>query len=314
MPRRVELPPQLHWLQGKVGEVRKKTKQELCCSCPRCGGKDRLCIFLDPPVRVWCRQCGYFKFADANEPIDQSKVDAWLERQKKREEERKRRAVRALKNLRRLELHRKYHKLLYEHDCNYWQRVRHLPQYLVDYWCLGYDPAHYIAAGPDSFKAPTATIPLLAPKTGELLNLKHRIIKPEHEDYGRYRYEIAGQPSPPFVCNPDEDLDGHVIAIEGEIKSMVTFATLDDSSLRIVGLPGATPGQHIVDMLSDAERITLVMDPGARKQAWDLAKALGTERVWVLVSPLKIDDGIIEAGMDKHDVRELLRQALWAGG
>jgi len=97
------------------------------------------------------------------------------------------------------------------------------------------------------------------------------------------------------------------VLVEGEIKAMVTFSRYN--ALPIVGIPGATPPKYLMEELSDCDRITLVLDPGAEKQAYDLAKTLGAKRCRVLIPPMKIDDGILAANLSERDVRYMLEQA-----
>jgi hypothetical protein len=132
-------------------------------------------------------------------------------------------------------------------------------------------------------------------------------------DGGKYRYELAGQTQPMFRCNPERPLEGDVVAVEGEIKAAVVFATLDDYQAQVVGLPGTSPGADIITQLGQAERVTLVMDPGARQAAWRLAQKIGVKRTRVLICPSKVDDSIVSERMSAAEVRSAIRHALPAG-
>jgi hypothetical protein len=65
----------------------------------------------------------------------------------------------------------------------------------------------------------------------------------------------------------------------------------------------------VLSHLEQADRITLVMDPGAKQQGIQLARRLGIQRCWLLVPPMKIDDGIIASDMEAWQVRRLLASA-----
>jgi hypothetical protein len=99
------------------------------------------------------------------------------------------------------------------------------------------------------------------------------------------------------------------IVVEGEIKAMCTFARLDDSKVRMVGMPCLTPGDDTIEKLGKADRVTLIVDPGARKQAWDLTGKIGRHKCWVLIPPMKIDDGILANNMTKRYLELMLRTA-----
>jgi hypothetical protein len=315
MPREVGLPPIFAWLN--VRYVQQVSPTELSASCPQCGGEphpngewpDRLRIFLDSKPLAWCRRCNYMRFADQGEgELNPDELEKWRKEQEQREMARQRSAERALANLRSARIWERYHEALDDHARSWWHR-RGVPAHWQDWWQLGWRDEYRVPVGGDRWhRTPAASIPLLD-ASGECANIKLRLVNPPN-DAGKYRYELRGQAHPPFLCNPEQRMTGHVIAVEGEIKAMVTFLTLDDANTAMVGLPGASPGKESLAVLSDAEHITLVMDPGAREAAWNLVKQLGRERCSVLIPPVKIDDGILQAQMTRHDVRRMLRNAI----
>lgn len=315
--REVALPPAFRWLEGQVHYVQKVTATEYSATCPRCGGTvhrngewpDRLRIFDDDHKLIWCRQCGHMQFADrANgQKVSPEEFARWRREQIEREEARKRSAERALAHLRDQQIWLRYHEQMTGAGRDYWRR-RGIPDGWQDVWFLGWVPQQNIHL-PDGrpMLTPSATIPLFD-EAGQLLNIKHRLVRVQ-EAGQKYRYEIAGQGQPPFLANPEREIVGDVIAIEGEIKAAVTFLTLNDSRAVIVGLPGATVSQDVIDRLAKAERITLVMDPGADEQAEALAGRLGKQRCRILVTHAKIDDAILACEASAYDVRCWLRQA-----
>ena len=312
MPRPATLPPAFGSLCHGLQYVQHVSDIEYSAECPECGGivhpnnefPDRFRLFLDGHPRAWCRRCGYFVWADqvdkdASPPTPQA-LDQWRKEQVAREEARKRSAELALTNLRKRETWRIYYDQLGPMGRAYWAK-RGISWAWQDWWRLGWQPE-------SRWGVPTATIPIFGYQW-EAQNIKHRLIGVT-EVGGKYRYELYGQQQALFLCNPEKPLGGHVIVVEGEIKAAVTFATLDDSKVNMVGLPGATPGQHIVEQFAECDKITLVLDPGAEKHARQLAKQLGKKRCRVLTPPMKIDDGILAAQMTGQDVRRLLNQAV----
>lgn len=194
---------------------------------------------------------------------------------------------------------------------SYW-RGRGIPESLQDYWKLGWIDEYILQFRGDSYMGQSATIPIFG-ASWQPVNVKHRLLHTP-ENAGKYRYELRGQPQPLYLCNPDLALSGQVFAIEGEIKAMVTWLTLDNRETAVVGLPGTNPSQEAAEQLAEAERITLVMDPGAEDAAMRLANTLGAKRCRVLITPQKIDDAILAIKPTKRELHNLLRTARPMGG
>jgi len=230
------------------------------------------------------------------------------EAQVRREAERKASAERALRLLRDNRIWERYAAHLDEdaRARQLWEQ-RGVPSSFQGWWQLGYDPAHRFWRDGSMFESATLTIPLFG-KDWEPRNVKHRLLTPHAWD--RYRYELAGLGQPEWRANPEADLSGHVYAVEGEIKAMVVFSRLDDAQVRMVGLPGATPGDEVLSSLAQADRVTLLFDPDAKAAAVRLARKLGIQRTWLLIPAVKVDDGIIAGRLEKQDVRRLLDGAL----
>jgi len=299
--------------------VQQRGKTEYSAECPRCGGiphnphdwPDRFRLFADEHPRVWCRRCGYFAWVDelgANAvPPSHEDLERFRREQIAREEARKRSAERALEHLRNEAEWRRFHDQMDDAARAYW-RTRGIPDDWQDYWSLGFrhDLRIRLANG-EWAETPAATIPLPDP-SGRMLNIKMRLVDPP-AGVGRYRYQLPGQPEPLFIANQNEPIQGHVIAVEGEIKSMVLMIYLGDLKAVIVGMPGTNPSQSALDQLGAAERITLVMDPDSREAAHKLAERLGKQRCRLLVASAKIDDAIIAIQPSSYSVRQWLAQA-----
>ena len=306
MTRAVPLPPQFATLT--VQYVQRVSDTEYCSECPECGGEvhrngewpDRLRIFTGGNPRIWCRRCNLFKWADQlddSQAPSRQDLEAWRKEQVQREEARKRSAELALANLRDSQRWARYYAQLEGTGREYW-RGRGIPNAWQDYLQLGWQEQ-------SRWGMPTATIPLFN-QEWDVLNIKHRLINAEGS--GKYRYELHGLSPPLFRTEPDAMLDGHVVAVEGEIKAAVVKVTLDDNTC-VVGLPGSTPPQSIAEQLGQAERVTLVMDPGEDEHAAKLAWQIGRGKCRLLIPPVKIDDGILAAKMDGKQVKRLLGQA-----
>lgn len=325
MRQEVQLPPEWACLTGRVRYVQQHSPTEFSSSCPKCGGDvhpdgawpDRCRLFADEHPTLFCRRCGLVGFPDqygdnAYTPPSAQELERFRLERIAVEEARKRSAERALAMLQDQRLWERYYSQAGETGRAYWRR-RGIADCWQDVWMLGYieQREFYVDSAP--YYTSTATIPLFA-QGGDVVNVKHRLIEPPHHGKDKYRYEIAGQPAPMFLCDPDATLTGHVIAIEGEIKAAVTFAVLDDSKVTMVGLPGVNPSPEIISQLSQAERVTFILDPGTDRQVISLAKQIGVKKCWRIPMQRKIDDSLIEIKATSYDVKRLLQTAtpIWA--
>jgi hypothetical protein len=321
--REATLPVVWAHLQGELRYVQRVSATEYSAACPSCGGTvhqdgswpDRLRIFCDSHPLAWCRRCNTLRFPDqagGRNTASAADIERWRREQIEREEARKRSAEVALRHLRDDAVWQRYHQSLDFQSRAYW-RGRGIPDEWQDRWSLGWH-RHYAIRGQSGefVNTPAATIPLFD-HDGQVLNVKLRLIDPPNDE-GKYRYLIAGQLHPPFLTNHTLPLTGYVVAVEGELKAAVTFIALADEATAVIGLPGASPARHIIDQLAKAERVTLVMDPGAEQQAVKLAGMIGPRRARVLILPHKIDDIILATKATPAMVRRWLNQAGPMGG
>lgn len=313
MPREANLPPQFAALAGKVHHVQRHSATEYSASCPVCGDQghtgrdwpDRFRLFLDSKVLGWCRRCSYLWFPDmASKEMPKptwKEVQRWRAEQEARHKRVIAQAEKSLAMLAESNIWDRYCEQMGVIGRAYWTR-RGVPDSWQDFWRLGWDSGHRFG----EHVTDVATIPLFGPEW-HIRQIKYRL---QNESKGQYRYELSGVEAPPFLCDPDADYSGHVYAVEGEIKSMVTFGTLDDSATSMIGMPGTTPGPATMNVLKGADRVTLIMDPGAKRDGIKLAREIGIGKTWLLVPPVKIDDGILMAKLNKREVRQLLASAL----
>lgn len=324
MRRSCELPPIFGELRDSVQFVQQISSAEYASECPRCGGvphedgefPDRLRWFTDGHGRCWCRHCGFFQWADqGGTPPTPDALEVWRKQQIEREQARKRSAELALRHLRDTLIWQRYHDQLAGAGESYWAS-QGIDAAWQAFWQLGWKPDYSVLVDGQEHRTPAATIPVW--QVGwQPANVKLRLMNPPKQR-GKYAYELSGLPQPTFVCNPDRDLSGHVIAVEGEKKAMIVCLTLDDGEARVVGLPGVTPSDSALSVMAQAERVTLVLDPGTdtevnpktkRTQSQELVMRIGAKKCRVLIPPIKIDDAILSTGMSKFSLATLLRQA-----
>jgi len=239
------------------------------------------------------------------QPPTAQELEAFRQKREQSEAARLRSAERALAHLRDTKLWEKYAEMAGDQGRTWWEG-RGIPYPFQAIWNLGwdYDLSRWGCA--------SATIPLFD-QAGDCVNIKHRLTD---DSKGRYRYNIKGD-APLWLADPDISLENHVIAVEGEVKAAVSYVTLDDPTACIVGLPGLSPSQSITDTLSQADRVTLVLDPGSDKRngngwstAGKLVSAIGRRKTRVIIPPAKVDDALLAAKLDKYAVQRLLAQAV----
>jgi hypothetical protein len=320
----VQLPPEWKCLEGKVSFVCKHSNVEYSSSCPKCGGAvhadgsypDRCRLFVDGHPTMWCRRCKTVSYPDQfgddryGRPSPQE-IEAWRQKRIVEEEGRRQKAEQSLAFLRSSRIWERYHRALVAGGRDYW-RTRGIPDSLQNWWKLGWQDEYVLHRNDEDYMGQSATIPLFD-NAWQVMNIKHRLLY-FPDNIGKYRYEIHGQGQPLFLANPDVKISGQVYAIEGEIKAMVTWMTLDDKNACVVGMPGCTPNQDIIAQIGGAERVTLVLDPGAEESAVKIAKEIGVKKCRVLIPPVKIDDGILAIRPSKRELAAYLKTAVPIGG
>lgn len=187
-------------------------------------------------------------------------------------------------------------------------RARGVPDDWQGFFQLGYAPDHTVWASGREHHTATLTIPIFEPGW-QFINLKHRLLAPPTAR-DRYRIHHPGVPAGFYVADPDRDLTGPVLVVEGEIKAMVTFLTLDDPATQVVGLMGKSAWRETLDRFAAAEPIYLLPDPDGEAAARQLADSLGTGRCRLIGPlPMKVDDAVTAGFLDKMGLRRLVRGA-----
>lgn len=288
--------------------------------CPICGGEDRFVIWTNrrfPSWRWFCRKCnpegGWLdqlrpELKKELTPEEKARYAAENAARLARElEEKIRQAQEALKELRDTHKWEQYHDNLDESSRQMWLDCG-VPEFFQDWWQLGYDPDHVVFYKEKEYHTPTLTIPLFEARTWNVLNVKHRLMKPPTKN-DRYRPEKSGLPATPFVANPDLEICGKTLMVEGEKKCMVSFIASDDPNLQAVGIPGKDASDSILSLFKDCDPIYICLDPDAEVKAIDIANKLSRERCRVIELPDKIDDMIIRHHLGKEFIDSLFRHA-----
>jgi hypothetical protein len=214
-------------------------------------------------------------------------------------------AKKALEELRQAQRWINYHvNLFYNEDARKIWRNKGIPDNWQDIFELGYTDNFSIKTDEGYWNTPTLTIPIF--DVGRVpINIRHRLIKP-YKPNDKYRPDRPGLAAAPLICDPDNGWDlEHVLVCEGEIKSMVTYFTLDSAKWQVIGLPGKNFTGNLVEKLS-GHAVWVCLDPDADEQAKILAKALHGK--WIKL-PMKIDDAITSGKLKKDGIKKLIREA-----
>ena len=226
-------------------------------------------------------------------------------------------AQKALKELRKARSWLEYHSNLqgdYGWARELWKE-RGIDDFFIDYWQLGYceDYTLWRKDGPnwiDWWHSPTLSIPVWS-EGWEISNVKHRLINAP-DTGGKYIQEKRGIPAAPFIANPDLR-HGPLLLVEGEIKSMVSFMTLNDPDWQAAGLPGVTPDPAIYEIFANYEPVYLCLDPdayqGTKPTIKNAIDAIGKDRTRVMWLPQKIDDAILAGALTKNGLYRLINSA-----
>lgn len=326
--RQQPLHPDLAARWGNLPFLQYQGNNEWSAACPRCGDSghqghdapDRFRIFGPEPGkngRGWCRACGFFEWADANEragsPSPEAVAAAQAERERLAAEELEKTKAR-LRAMQASPFWREWHEQMTREQRQVWQQ-RGVCKYLVDYYALGYRTDYTLAWDGRQWTSPALTIPHYG-DAWSLTNVQYRLQQPP-PGAGKYR-QTAGLPAAMFRTEPEQALTGAVLVVEGAIKSIVLYQHLGSAPLgfplAIVGIPSKAPSAAMLAALQDAEPVYVLLDPDAYQDgsASRVAGRLGRERVRVVKTPVKPDDLIVIYGGDGDDIKHYLRQAVTA--
>jgi hypothetical protein len=201
----------------------------------------------------------------------------------------------ALSDLRASLAWERYHDYLTGHaEARKLWRERGIPDDFQNYWQLGYREMYTLTTPAGRWKTPTITMPIFGPGW-ELVNIRHRLLNP-YNPKDKYRPELSGLGTSPFMTDPDAGFDAeNILVVEGEIKSMVTYITLDTEKYQVIGIPGKTSFKKIIESLT-GKNVVICFDPDANKEAEDAARLVGGR---MFSMPIKIDDAILAGALNK---------------
>jgi hypothetical protein len=216
------------------------------------------------------------------------------------------------KELQVAEKHLLYHNNMLQTHKDEWTRAG-IDEGMQDFWTLGgcENFEYWIKGDKSPHYSETLTIPIINPDM-ELMTIQHRLLSPANPK-DKYRPDMIGLHSHPFLAVPSMGYDGGMIFVmEGAKKAMVTW-TRSDSDWQCIGVPSQVEYKNLIEDLKPAgSRVVVVPDPNSERNpnafrlGAELAKAIGGK---VLHITDKIDDMILALDTQKDDLYAMAKQA-----
>ena len=313
-------------------DLRYRGNGEWSSACPVCGGaghrsdrSDRFRLFaadVKGNARTWCRQCGHFEWADANEntrpdPVKIQQAQSIREALLKAENDRLRGR---LQELQEQAYWRGYHDGMKEGHRALW-RMAGIPDEFQDFWELGFVENKHIKFEGKDYYSPAMSIPYF--ELGKVpINVQYRLTNPP-ERGDKYRFSYGLKPGA-WLTEPYEKPNGAALLMEGMKKAAVTFINTVASGngrFSVVAVPSKTPGVDMLDILKDCDPVYICLDPDAYKPTKTkdgkllkpavnrVVKIVGKERVRIVKLPTKADDFFTMYGGDASAFMSFFNQA-----
>lgn len=287
----------------KFGLTAKKYGREWHSPCPQCGGKDRCIWFGDERGNGFCRQClKTFWLSDLNEldPLEK------LERARKARENAARetalQAARLSSWQERAAYRQGWHDAL-SFAAREWWHAQGITDESIDWYGLGVCQYPLVNQRTQEQRDFTAyTIPIHDPETWQIVNTQYRLENPP-EGLGKYRQE-RGLAARSFYAMPHTGED--CLVVEGAKKAIVLRQLLGET-IQVVGLPGITPAERLIDELLIYKRKYLLPDPDVENATLQRFRD-HLPNLRVVRLPVKPDDAVTKYGFDKTDLRAWLSQ------
>lgn len=281
------------------------------CFTDKCGGGDAITF-----VQVWQnldfrRACEWITGGqiEDSEAMRASAAARFEEARRERIAAQEREEARR-KELQEAERHLYYHKMRTQYHKDVWSNAG-IDEGMQEFWTLGGTEDFTYKIGETLYHTPTITIPIFS-EDNELLTIQHKLLNPVNPK-DKYRPDVTGLHSHPFLAVPPMGFDGELIwVMEGAKKAMVTW-TKADSEWQTIGVMSQVEYKNIAEKLAPVgKRVIVVPDPDSEKNpnsfrlAFELTKKVGGK---ILKVPDKIDDMILSARLTKDHLFMMSKQA-----
>ena len=207
-------------------------KQKFKCFSGDCPSGDIVDFYMAWQNVDYKTAMRYFMGDVKPDPSMMTKIAAeHAERTERRLKETIEAAQKVLKELQEARAWEKYHQQLEDSvEARELWESRGIPEVFQDIWHLGYCDNFHASTSEGLLVTPSLTIPIFGP-AWELLNIRHRLLNPVNPK-DKYRPDKPGLQSHAFMTDPDLGMKAeNMLIVEGEIKSMVTYITLDFSEM-----------------------------------------------------------------------------------
>ena len=280
-------------------------KQRWHCFTKNCGGGDVLDYVIARDNVDFKRACEILggQVATPEEiktATEERRIRAEAYEKKKRDE-----YQHALDELKQARAWEKYYQNLETNDnARQLWRNRGIPDEWQNIWQLGYCPEFTYYTDDGKHSSASLTIPIFT-NDYQPVNIRHRILNP-FKPNDKYRPDMPGLKSLPFVADNDRKDHECVLVVEGEIKAMVTYIYLDSVKWQVYGIAGKEQYRELAEKLK-GRKVWLLFDPDALDQAKAAAGIIGDGRI--INVPMKIDDALNGGYLNTGKLRHLLKNA-----
>ena len=331
--REVPLPLEFAELDGLVHYVQRKSSEEYCSSCPKCGGEihpdgdppDRFIMLMPSRSKAgipwgWCRVCNYrwWTGKEAGARVDQATLDKLAAQAREADERRKADRKAKLAAFSTAELWEELHRRMGD-DQREWWRENGVPDSWQDYLRLGYTDDKVYRKGDDLLHSPAYTIPYFGYKF-TFKTMQYRLVNPDNPN-DRYRFE-ADLGTSYYMTTPSIQIGDEVVICEGAKKAMVVKIYAVDDKSTVLAIPSKQDwrGCGVLEAVKNCGRVWVWLDPDCYVQPdnatgnWipapvSLAKEIG-KSARVIESAVKADDAFLHYGMTDSEWYALKRTAV----
>ncbi len=163
----------------------------------------------------------------------------------------------------------------------------------------------------NEYHTPTLTIPYFDEQMNPVF-INHRLVNPINPK-SKYRPDISGIDVPDYLAVPAMGYDGEfIVVVEGAKKAMVAWSKCP-TDVQVIGVSTQGAYRPLADKLC-GKNVIVIPDPDkvternqkVLLQSHDLVKSVNGK---ILKLPQKIDDYIVQSGMDENGFTTILKQA-----
>ena len=295
---------------SQLGIKLKKIGREWHGACPVCRtGRDRFIVWKEG--NYYCRQCGEKGFLklDDSRKLSYNEIKALMQQ---REEESKAARKKSLESWQsQLDLNKvmSWHNNLTPEMRIQWNNDG-IPDYVLDSYCVGFNPTKWISVDGNMISVPAYTIPIVSNQTKKIVNIQFRLVNPP-AGVGKYR-QVNEIPAAPAYMSEETEGD-FLLIVEGWKKAVVVFNFIG-KSFQVVGIPGIVVHPEIMESMRGFKKKVLMPDPFAVSDRKNLENAVSRfkkylSNVYLSTVLWKPDDMIVSGKVSLPQFNSILDNA-----